>query len=271
MLRAPLTALLLLAAAAPLAAQVPCEVDPTRGYGVWVQTPGNAVEDTTWLAAAARAIAYRWAPPSAKREQYVGWQRVRDRILPPEPRWADDWFPGEEDRATLTLVARKDGTLRTGMAKSLSSDTLFTTSLTSITDQPMPGAPAMPAWPAGLSADSLLLTVTLGLDDTYGVRGVQHFAAIQTPVAFEMGMNTANVAGGGRRARGGGGNEGSTRLTVKYDVLASGEVKPSSIEVLDGDSSILSRIKDLVGRARVAPATSNCRPVSMTVVQTFTF
>lgn len=250
-----------------------CEVDPNRGYGVWVQPAGGLSPDTVFLAAAARLFAYRWAVPSAKREMNVGWQRVRERLLPPEPRWADDWFPGEEDRAEATMVIYKDGMVRAALLKSTSSDTLFASSLATIADAPMVSAPAVPAIPPELKSDSVMLKVTFSFDDPMGARGVQHFAALQTPVQFEPPPLAAGAGRGGSRTnRPSGATEGTTRLTIKYDVLATGEVKSGSIEVIESsESAVATRVREMLSRARLKPATSICKDIAITVVQFITF
>ena len=242
---------------------------------MWVQAGEAVTLDTTFLTAAARSFAHRWMVPSAKREVVLGWARVRERTLPPEPRWADDWFPGEEDRAMVTVMLYKDGRVRTVVAKSLSGDTLFTQSLASMVDAPLPTSPAVPTIPAELKADSLMLKLSFGFDDVMGTRGVQHFAAIQTPALLEgpIGGAAGGGAGSGRRNRpGGSANEGSVRLTLKFDVTATGEVKPNSIEVIEStDAGAATRVRDMLSRVRLKPATSNCRDIPLTVLQFITF
>ena len=54
----------------------------------------------------------------------------------------------------------------------------------------------------------------------------------------------------------------------KYDVTELGNVRPGSFEILDSsDRDFELAIRDNIERQRFQPATQNCRPVAMTVVQ----
>lgn len=281
------------AAARPAAAQ--CYAEPERGFPVFVKSADGAVEDGDFLTAAARAIAFRWQVPTMRRNAFREWSRVKDRLVPPEPRWADDWIPGDEHRAQVAMVLYRDRRLKAAAPKPPSGDELFDNSLLSIAADPATGGPALPGLPSSVKADSVLLSVYFGGDDQAQPTGVVRFAQVQTPATPDRGAleagggppatgSVATSEGGGRGGRGGrGGGEGGgdrggdrgggdrgRRAIVKFDVMATGEVKQESIEVLESaDAAMTTMIKANLQRARFKPATSNCKPVSLTIVQIF--
>lgn len=58
--------------------------------------------------------------------------------------------------------------------------------------------------------------------------------------------------------------------TIKYDVNERGQVVPSSVEILDSsDRELVDAIRAALARARFRAAEQGCRPITMTVVQTF--
>lgn len=248
-------------AAAPAAAQSCPDADPEAGYPI-TATVDEPAADSAWLTSVARAAAYRWRVPSRRRGAYAGWERVERRILPPEPRWADDWTPGGAHRAILRLVLYRDGRRPRRELVSASGDGRFDGSLASIVDDPMPGAPPLPELPAGWNADSLVVLLTFGEEPETAVRGRVRFAAAQTPV--ELHRNTLRVLPPRGFSR------SFPRTTVKYDVREDGRVDVRSIEFLRPVPHAVERaIRDGLRGARFSPATSNCRPVAQTVVQTF--
>jgi hypothetical protein len=92
----------------PLAAQgQKCpNVDPASGYPL--SASSELTTDSAWLGSVARAAAYRWQVPSRRRNAYTGWEQVQRRLLPPEPRWADDWSPQPQHRAVVRLTMFRD-------------------------------------------------------------------------------------------------------------------------------------------------------------------
>jgi hypothetical protein len=58
----------------------------------------------------------------------------------------------------------------------------------------------------------------------------------------------------------------------KYDVTELGEILPGSVEVLESsDHDYEVAVRDNLLRQRFQPATQNCRPIAMSVVQRFGF
>jgi len=139
---------------------------------------------------------------------------------------------------------------------SLSGDDRFDESIETIIDEPMPGGPE---WPAVASGDSLLVEVRFG--GAGGGDSVVRFAAEQTPV--RLNRNSMRVEPRRPVPR-------SAAATVKYDVQPSGIVEPRSIEVLrSNDNDLTDAILEALRMAQFEPATSNCRPIAQSVVQTF--
>ena len=241
-------------------------VDSMQGYPLTVSWAAGSGPDSAWLGAFGRAAAFRWQTPSRRRGDVSGWRRVRERTLPPEPRWADDWSPSALHRAEMAVTVYADGRLRAGDPGPASGDPFFDRTLPTIVNAPMPGAPRWPDWPYGMASDSVVLLLSFGIEDVPGPHAVVRFAAQQSPVRVLPG--TLRVAAPGGSASGG----LTRRVTVKYDVTEAGTVAAGSIEVVDSPDPSLSRaIRRALGAARFEPAQSNCRPVRTSVVQTFEF
>jgi hypothetical protein len=165
-------------------------------------------------------------------------------------------------------VARAEVTLRrTGRPALLrvvqpSGDRAFDRSLEPIFRDGAPASPDLPALLAGLAGDSLRVTIGFGGAPEAGAPVVR-FAVHQEPVRVVPG--SLNVS---RPAQSGG--DRPPAATVKYDVDPAGRVIPGSVEVLDSsDRAFAAAVRDGLMRARFTPAQSNCRPVSLSVVQTF--
>jgi hypothetical protein len=237
------------------------------GYPLLVRAAADVPLDTVYLNAVARAFAYRWQVPSQRRNDFAGWRRVRHRTLPPEPRWADDWAPAASHRARMRVTVYANGQVRAADPEPASGDRVFDHSLRTIATDPMPGAPALPALPAAAGPDSLVLDVTFGPADTSGIVGIARFAASQGRVVVQPGTLNVEVPRGATRS-----SALPRGATVKYDVTELGVVPPTSIEVLDSsDRELSDAIRNGLLRARFQPAESNCRAITMTVVQRFGF
>jgi len=236
------------------------ELDDDAGYPV-VATALAESADSEWLTAVASAAAYRWRVPSRRRNAYEGWERVQHRILPPEPRWADDWDPRESGRAVVRLTIRRDGRQHRAEVVQGSGNRAFDRSLETIASHPMPGSPALPGLPPGETGDSVVVTLTFGDTPDIDPRGIVRFAAVQTRIELE----TRSLAV--QRPPGYSGN--FPRMTVKYDVTTEGRVDPVSIEfVRTRGAEFEHQIRDALMKARFRPPTSNCRPIAQSVVQT---
>jgi hypothetical protein len=245
------------------AAQNCPNVDPTTGYPVVATAPAQPALNVTWLTAVASAAAYRWRVPSHSRNAYTGWDQLRTRTLPPEPRWADDWSPDARERVKVELVFYPGKQRTRGRVVTPSGNDQFDRTLSSIWDDPMPAAPAFPAVPSGVSGDSVVVALSLGAwPDSSRRGGIVRFAAVQTRI--QVVPNTLRVATpSGMRGR-------VPRTTVKYDVTTAGSVDPASIEFLDGvDPELEDAIRTGLRAAQFRPPTSNCRPIVQSVVQTF--
>jgi hypothetical protein len=257
--------------AADAAAQQCPNVDPMAGYAVAVAPLEGASPGLAYLQEFARAVAYRWATPSRARGSYSGWDRASRRLLPPEPRWADDWSPGEQHRARVMVTIYRTGTPRAQDPAPRSGDRTFDNSLRSAFANPLPGSPPLPALPPEWAGDSLVLAVWYGLPDSAGAQAaVVRFAAQQSPVrmigtmSIRVPFTTTSLDPGGTPPR-----APSHRLTVKYDVREDGSVDMGSFEILEtSDRQFARLVQDEVMRMRFHPAHSNCRPVAMSVVQT---
>ncbi len=246
-------------AAAPLAAQDGCEnLDPSTGYPVsatWVDSGGS---EPAYLAEVLGAAVYRWRVPSRRRGAYRGWDRVRRRLLPPEPRWADDWSPDERHIADMPITLFRDGDARAGDVGPESGDGRFDNSLESIVDEPMPGAPEFPAFPPSITGDSVVLRLHFGTvpPDAEVIR----FAAQQSPARLVP--RTLRIQAPTRGSR-------SATATFKYDVTATGRVDFTSFEILTSTDRNLSRAIEVgLRQARFDPAISNCRPIAQSMIQT---
>lgn len=235
------------------------------GYALVVQATEGAPLDSAYLNALARSLAFRWQTPSARRADHSGWRRVRVRTLPPEPRWADDWSPETQHRAEMLLTIRRNGRLRAAEPAPASGDRTFDRSLRSIATEPMPGAPDLPELPAGVSGDSIVVRLLFGAEQIPEGAGVIRFASEQSSVQLIPGTLEV-VPRGNSSGRGG----TAPRATVKYDVSADGVVTPSSVEILESSSpELTAAIREGLMRARFVAATSNCRPIAMSVLQRF--
>jgi hypothetical protein len=243
----------------------------TLGFPV-VATSAEPV-DAAWLSSFAEAAAYRWRVPSGRRATHDSWERVRDRMRTPEPRWADDWQPKPAHRARMTLVVRRDGNVVIAGTPATSGDRDFDRSLESIVKQPMPAAPELPRLPAAFAADSVVVSLTFGGDTVPPGAGLVRFAAQQRPVRLLPG--TLRVVPNASRAGASGGRGGASssrgmRATVKYDVSAEGLVVPGSVEILQSSDPELSRaIEEGLRTARFTPAQSDCRSIAQSVLQNF--
>ncbi len=252
-----------------LAAQ--CPVDPEDGYRVAVAWAGEQGPGAEYLAAFARAAAYRWVVPSRRRDAYAGWVGVLERILPPEPRWADDWSPQSRHRAELLVTVGRNGRVRLDSVVARSGDQLFDRSLNSIVDGPLPASPAFPPLPGGFPEDEVELRLLLGHEELPEPHGLVRFAAQQTPVRVGSldvrgRISGVEITSGPVRPP----PRPDVRATIKYDVTPAGTVDRASIQVLTASSVDAERaIVDALLRVRFPPAQSNCRPVAVTVVQTF--
>lgn len=250
-----------------LSAQQCPAIDSMQGYPLTVSWAAGSGPDSVWLAAFGRAAAYRWQTPSRRRGDYRGWKRVRERTLPPEPRWADDWSPSALHRAEMAVTVYADGRWRAGEPGPASGDRFFDRTLRTIVNEPMPGAPKPPDWPYGMASDSVVLLLSFGLEDVPGPHAVVRFAAQQSPVRVLPG--TLRVAAPRAPQAS---SAPSRRAMVKYDVTEAGTVAVGSIEVVESSDPVLSRaIQSALPVARFEPAQSNCRPIRMTVLQTFEY
>ncbi len=176
------------------------------------------------------------------RESYTQWRRVRKRTLPPEPRWADDVEP--------TIA---------------SGDDLFDRSLRLMATDPLPASPELPPFPASVAADSLVRTLHLGSAPDAVPTGRIRFAVAQRRLELVPGTlefsapRSSNTPPASQRF-----------ATIKYDVNERGQVVPSSVEILDSsDRELVDAIRAALARARFRAAEQGCRPITMTVVQTF--
>ena len=59
--------------------------------------------------ALAEAVERRWEVPSPRRREHVAPDERLSRIVPPEPRWADDWFPTARHAARISATFYRDG------------------------------------------------------------------------------------------------------------------------------------------------------------------
>lgn len=244
----------------PLAAQC-----VGAGYPLHVTALAPSQIDSAYLHAAARALADRWQVPSTKRSEYSSWRRVRNRTLPPAPRWADDWSPDASHRARMTVTLFRDGKLRAAEPSSASGDRLFDRSLRTLATDPMPGATALPPFPSGITADSLVLELRFGEQEVPAGAGVVRFAFAQQPVRLIPGTLEVNAPRGARTPA-----VSERRAVVKYDVDTDGSVPAASIEILESsDRDLVAAIRDGLAKARFKPAENDCRPIRMTVLQRF--
>jgi hypothetical protein len=259
---------LLVMCAAPLRAQQ-CNAP---GYALQVAAADGATLDSAFLHEAARVVAHRWATPSVRRGDFVMWRRVRERAIPEIPRWADDWRPVAANATSVVLVLRRRGRAGISEPSPSTGDRLFDRSLESIVRDPLPGSPELPAIPSSVSADSLALRIDFGATPEAPVPGVIRFAAIQAEVILTPGTLNVQV---NQRAPTSMRNPSAVATaaytaTVKYDVTADGQVDPRSIQLIEvGDRDFGRAVQDALIRARFTPATTNCQPVRISVIQRF--
>lgn len=268
MLLRSMTALgVLVVFAAPMRAQQ-CNAP---GYALQVTAADGATLDSAFLHDAVRAVAHRWATPSVRRADFVTWRRVRERSIPDIPRWADDWRPTSANTASVVLVLRRRGR-PTISEPERSADQLFDRSIGSIVRDPLPGSPDLPEIPASVTADTLALRVEFGAKPEAPVPGVIRFASVQAEVILTPG--TLNVSFQQRAPtslnRPNSVTTTNLNATVKYDVTTDGQVDPRSIQLLEaGDRDFGRAVQDALIRARFTPATTNCQPVRISVLQRF--
>lgn len=255
-------AVVLLSASPRIGASQGCGTD---GVILAVSSPMLTAADSSYLRSAARALAYRWPVPSRRRETYTQWRRVRRRVLPPEPRWADDYEPAPGARAEFRVVIPRRGRPRADELTRASGDELLDRSLRLMVTDPMPASPELPPFPASVPGDSLVLTVHLGAVPDSVPSGHIRFAVAQRRIELVPGTLEFNAP------RSASTPPASQRYaTVKYDVNENGQVVPSSFEILDSsDRELVDAIRAALNRARFRAAEQGCRPVTMSVVQTF--
>ncbi len=269
-MRLLLASLLLATSATAAVAQASSE-----GFPITVTVMDSAQVDREFLNATARAIAHRWVTPSNQRATFVQWRRVRARTLPDIPRWADDFTPNATHRAATVIVLRRRGRPSMSALSPASGDATFDSSIPTVLRDPMPASPPLPDLPPSVTADSIALRVTFGIESNEPNRGEIRFAAIQEPVALQPG--TMNVDYRERRTVAPGERLQSSvavlegfNVIIKYDVTTDGNVDPRSIQVLETNDRDLSRAIELAQqRARFVPARTNGMSVRTTVVQLF--
>jgi hypothetical protein len=228
-----------------------------RGYPVSVRGADGA-----YAQALAEAAARRWEVPSRRRGTFQGLGRVRNRIVPPEPRWADDWFPRAQHVARLAVTLYRDGREPAVTVEKSSGDRLFDRSLETIFGQ-SPYDHPIPPFPESLAADSMRVTVTLGEEPADSAATVR-FAAQQTavrPVRSSLRVvPTRSMSGLAANAR--------VFAMVKYDVGVTG--RASNVQVLRAlPLPFGEAVADALLNASFTPAQSNCRPIAQSVVQEF--
>lgn len=230
------------------------------GYPVWVQALDGTALDSAYAQSLADAVARRWLPPSPRLRSYTALNRGRNRMLPPEPRFPDDWRPQAQHVARAEVTLRRRGRHDVRVATP-SPDREFNRSVEGAFGERAHAEPDLPALPAGL--DSARIVVGFGTAPEAGA-SVVRFAVHQTPVTVVQG--TLQVA----RPRLPGNRAVPPSATVHYDVDAVGNIVPSSIQVLaSSDRAMDDGVRAGLLRARFIPAQNNCRPVAMSVVQQF--
>jgi outer membrane biosynthesis protein TonB len=236
-----------------------CPVPETvRGYPVTVRGA-----EGEYALALANAAARRWEVPSRRRANFQGLGQVlRNRIVPPEPRWADDWFPRAQHVARLAVTLYRDGREPAVSIERPSGDRLFDRSLETIFGR-SPYDHPLPPFPASLAADSLRVTVTLGEEPADSAATVR-FAAQQTPVRPVA--STLHVFP--TRAMSSAAANARVLAVVKYDVGIDG--RASHLQVLRAlPPAFGEAVGEAILNASFTPAQSNCRPIAQSVVQDF--
>jgi hypothetical protein len=232
-----------------------------RGYPVSVRSAGAEALAPTFAAALAEAAARRWEVPSRRRATFAGLAEVQGRIVPPEPRWANDWFPGAEHVARLAVTLYRDGREPSVQVVRASGDRLFDRSLPTLFGR-SPYPHPLPPYPAALATDSLRVLVSLG-EESGDPAAVVRFAAQQSPVRVVPGslrVMPPAPSGGAAAAR--------PSAVVKYDVDTDGRI--AAIQVLRSSSPDMAEaVAAGLRTARFIPSRSNCRPIAQSVVQSF--
>lgn len=231
--------------------------DSARGYPLTAIALGDAPLDTAWLTEWARAAAYRWKVPSRRRDEHTGYARVTSRVLPDQPRWADDWKPKARHRAEVYLMLGPKGVIGEPDMRSVSGDPLFDESLETILTDPMPSSPRLPAAPFN-GPDTVRILLRFGIEPQAGERfGMVRFARQQRPVRVVPGWLTVRGLP-------------TDRAVVKYDVGHDGRVVPMSVQVLESPSAgFANALQNGLYDARFTPAQADCRTITLTVVQIF--
>ena len=251
-------------ASSPYVAECPAAAS-TPGYPVVAMTDQPDIH-AFWLRTFANAAAYRWVVPSGVRGRHAQWRAVKQRVLPPEPRWADDWKPDARHTAVVAVTLHRDGRTSAPIIERPSGDRAFDESLLTIFEDPLPVSPDFPALPAA-AGDSLRVVIAFGEEPAVPDAGIVRFAAHQTPVEvtgglrIEMPFVTTNL----RRPP-----PPPPTIVTKYDVDANGNFLPETFEVLVGDGQPLAQaVREGLMRAQFRAARSNCRPIALTVLQVF--
>ena len=230
-----------------------------QGYPVTVQAVDLSDMDSSYAAALAEAVARRWLVPSPRRRDHVSPGERISRIVPPEPRWADDWLPTARHVARISATLYRGGRRPSATVIRASGDALFDASLASIFGD-SPHDHPLPPFPAAVTGDSIRVIVGLGEAPDSAAIGVARFAAQQRPARMTTRPRiTAPPLPG----------PGAPRFArVKYDVGADGRI--GQVEVLaTSDPGFASAVRAGLRQGRFAPPQSNCRPISQTMVQNF--
>ncbi len=233
--------------------------DGVQEYPVTVRYSDSARVDSSWAAALAEAVARRWEVPSPRRREHVSPGERLSRIVPPEPRWADDWFPTARHVARISATLYRDGRRPAARVVQPSGDALFDASLATIFGD-SPHDHPLPAFPASATADSVQVMIGLGEPPGGGTIALVRFAAQQRPARMTTRPRiTAPPLPGASFRR---------FARVKYDVGADGRIGP--VEVIEtSDPGFAAAVRDGLRQARFEPPQSNCRPVAQTMVQNF--
>lgn len=241
----------------PYLAECPA-AESAPGYPVVVTVDAPVNPGKAWLDSAARAAAHRWIVPSGRRTYRQHWSAAASRLLPPEPRWSDDWTPDVRHRAALAVTMYRDGGTGSPVLQHASDDRSFDESLETIFTDPMPSSPEFPPLPAN-APDSVRLIVSFGEEPAAG-DGVARFAAQQSAPRLVPGTEM-------ERARIGPPRPPPLPRVVQYDIDASGQFVDGSFAVLQGPDQREEFRGFAPGPPRYIPAFSNCRPIALTVIE----
>jgi hypothetical protein len=225
------------------------------GYPFTVVALDSAAVDSTWLRSWTLAAVHRWQVPSFRRNWIVAWRNATDRIIPRHPRWADDdWRPTRRDRAEM-LVTLDGLSAPEHRVRTASGDALFDRSLETIFTDPMPASPEFPPLD---HAGPVTLLIRFGGEPAPGERSATiRFARQQRPVRVVP--RSFYVSG-----------QENDRATIEYDVSASGDVVPGSLEMLDVTrGQFKDALRYSLYQAHFFPAQSECEPIALSVVQQF--